>query len=540
MNGCQSKKFATAIAALLAVMAVVAIVPSSSAAYRHWYGTAGGNFDDPTLWTEGFLPTNTSDIGEVWYTQSNPITLINDLTTKTLYFYNFKGEFALGDKTLTANEGGIGGSSYSATVRITDGTFIWNKFVHKKGKLVVDGPTAVHGGYGELGVRSGSNADGFNVRMEIVNGATYRGGVQIGRSGSGSNNVFRVSGAGSRFEVPSGHPRELVIGSCGGRSNCLEVVDGAVFENLSTQPLYMDYDTGWGGTLNGQNLLHVSNAAFTNINSTLHVGYNGGHDTAVFEKGSKARIKTVILGYGRKSSDTRILGDNLLDVSGEGTVLNVESGTITIGNDYSRGNVFSLSDDAKARAVYVYAGANSNATTNDIRISSGAELRTHGMEVGYKSVGNRLVLENGSFIGTRSESRPAGESDYMNFGRNVSGDAELVVKGTNSYLYSSYVVMDSLSRIRIEIPEDGLVGTRPLIEAINAYIGSATVQVNVSEGFHDGGRFTLMKWNAGADATAMLNNGRITLTGHRASLIVSEHQIDVKIPSDRGFVITFR
>ena len=62
----------------------------------------------------------------------------------------------------------------------------------------------------------------------------------------------------------------------------------------------------------------------------------------------------------------------------------------------------------------------------------------------------------------------------------------------------------------------------------------------VSEGFHDGGRFTLMKWNAGADATAMLNNGRITLTGHRASLIVSEHQIDVKIPSDRGFVITFR
>lgn len=501
-----------------------------------WNRTAGGDFADATLWKNETMPSS-DGTASVFYQQSAPITLTSDLTLNKLEFYYFHGEFAFGNKTLSVPNGGQ--LAYNGAVgeglsdvRITSGTFAYTNYYLYKGTIVVDGQTAVFDGYGMVGVGNP------NCRLEILNGALGRGGFQIGRNRAGSNTVMRVSGAGSRFVVPSIHNKQLLLG-VGGGSNSLEVVDGAVFENLSEKTLRMDDDIGWSSTVDGYNVLRVSNATFSNVNSTVEVGYYAGHDKAIFNGGAKVYTKNIMLGCYRKSAEQGILGNNVLDVSGAGTVLE-NVGTVHVGNSNSNGNLFNLSEGAEAATLYVQVGNYASATSNDVRISSGGILRVHGTEIGKSSVGNRLVLENGSFIGTRSELRPAGEYDYIVFGRNVSGDAELVFKGTNSYFSSSHVLMDSLSRVSIEIPDGGLVGGRPLFDVKTALIGDAAVAIHVSEDFHAGGRYTLMKWTSGADAAAMFNNGQITLTGHRASLIVSEHQIDVKIPSDRGFVITFR
>ena len=357
---------------------------------------------------------------------------------------------------------------------------------------------------------------GSSNRVEFLDGAKVTlnsltsGNFYNQEHAHGIGNVVRIDGVGT--EVSAG---TVVFGdqkSSGGR---MRISDGA---KVSTGSLYVGTEGG-----SADNEVRVSGTGTLSVDGNVLIGMGGsaGQGNALVLDGAKMVYDP------ERSTDQGFLIGNYAPCSRFELVNGAEfTATNRIGTKVVRMSWYGSS------------------FTNVFAIRSGSIARVHGLDVGYNGVGNRLELENGTFHGVtdgRTEGGPG--SNYLVFGRNVGTDGELVIKGSNSYLRSTYMVTGAKTRFRFDIPAEGYVGDHPRVEVVAAYFNElGSIEVNVDENFTKGGTFTLMKWESDtSDGTKIpAENFHLNSPKVKARFIVSQKQVDVKVSSDRGMMLILR
>ena len=185
----------------------------------------------------------------------------------------------------------------------------------------------------------------------------------------------------------------------------------------------------------------------------------------------------------------------------------------------------------------------SGASNNTLRITSGAMMQCSALDVGYynKAGKNTLELENGTFKTLMTPG--SSNSPWAIFDRYQSAkNSELVIKGTNSYFYAAYA---TLSKVRYEIPAEGLVDARKTnpVCRIGYMSGSPnSIAVDV-DGECPKGKWMLMKWNTDSTTSAETLISRTSLTGSgagRATLEAGDHEIYLKVKGTDGMMLIYR
>ena len=209
-----------------------------------WPGTAGGDIDVAANWG-GSLPSS-SEMAFFSSVQTGPFTLSGDSMT----FYRLKfdapgtnvfdlgaGKSALashriffkGGTTVHLKSGTMGVAASGDRIFMGDdqnsGTVSYGS-----NTLIVDGASSVFRSAGTASTTDGNNFFGLGVNnanntILVKNGGTVEGAMRIGSNQKYStNNVFRVTGAGSSFTGVGN--RRFEVGACGGW-NLAEFLDGA-------------------------------------------------------------------------------------------------------------------------------------------------------------------------------------------------------------------------------------------------------------------------------------------------------------------------
>ena len=590
------------------IMFVFAVVFTMLFAHAdtHWFRTDGGAIDLADNWYNSVKPDG-STTGLTWlhYDQNEPLTMPTEssMSIGTVYFSAFDGIIALGSKskTLNVSDMHVGRDALnSASVELASGT------IAASGNLYFDGAMSsflLNGPNAEM--RSSQVQIGIGQRgcsLAVIGGSKYTASdriyVGIGATGVASNSLV-VSGSGSLCIA-----KAVWIGAAASNS-FVKVVDGGRLEAASEAIcLGREYDFGTAvGKPRPGNVLVVSNATMITRSGSLVVGmYSSSNRLEILDRSVVEVATTFRVGYRRHDSWTstdasyRSYG-NSAAVRGVGTLLTV-GGEASVGDQYCADSSLLIADGATATfndAVWIgREGSSPGATFSiDNAVFDYAPSSAQDFHVGYAARDTTLsVVNGGRFFATNSTAtlkvgcqdvlsasncliRVASggvlKAKTLNMGNVASGVVEvengdmefsgtlwlwqyatLSVKGTNSYVHAhrlEFICPKGRSSFTVDVPPEGLDGTRPLIHAdylqANTMDSSAVLAVNVAEPADcvTGKRtYIILKRDNGTSASDVF--AHTTLAGYdRASLDYDNTSGEIRLtvlPKKKGFWLVFR
>lgn len=377
-------------------LVALAVAGTYSAFAASWHGNAGGVFDSTTGWENGAQPSE-GDPLVFYYTQSAPITFgsITSFTSANMTFgatglFVFKGTFDLGaGHSLLA--GGDLNIKNGQNITIASGTFgsngggghYWGWQGAGGSTLTVSGADAVYQASDDAGKQPlqlsmgfANSVDNSGNTIVVKDGGLLRGRVMIGMGASGSNNVIRVTGEGSRFVVPAtvsnGSP--LTIGKSAGHNN-VTIADGASFAVESTSDYVYVGMPSSANSADGNSLV-LTNQATGAIAGTLAVGCNSGNN-AFAVKGNRVAVQ-------------------------DGASLAV-AGTLRLGGNTGASNVVEVTDGGRLAVEGEVLFGNSANSGNELRVLSGGTFDGSGAAFNLRGVESRVTAENATICATNAD-----------------------------------------------------------------------------------------------------------------------------------------
>ena len=317
------------------------------------------------------------------------------------------------------------------------------------------------------------NADSAqgNVICVSSGGCLQYGGLSDLSVGKyGTNNVLRITGAGSRLLVPSAKTVvgcakfDSIVGSLTAVSNRLEVLDGAVSTNSSS--IYCGVAAGaeYNGVVVSNATLYTPSRAYVN-------DFGRGNYLKVCGGGAMRVNHHLCLAYGSAASD------GLIEACDEGTTLDVSLYDLNIGVAGPRNGVY-VHDGAFLncyRSVLVGAGAVGGAASNNWFTVFNAACTNVGPQSSFICKNRSTATFGGSRLRSKSKSleilgqstlrfvfdedgiRPHEltwwasfqESDTEPSGGKIVIDATRYVKGPNATRQNEFTVLKGTEAFRL-------------------------------------------------------------------------------------------
>lgn len=582
----------------------------ASAADVFWKDSSGGAFGADDRWSTG-NPPGESDVARLRFTQTAPVTFDRDYTVSSICIgwvceVGFVADLDIGaghtflSKTAMRLDEG-------STVRITSGTMAigagadYSYFGDRAGygpnTLIVTGADSAFKTRPEGGMLFfGSNRWGNSLRVE--NGALFEGAIEVGKCWggcAGSNNTVMVTGAGSRWVIPSTSTATVfTLGTCT-PGNTMTITDHAAFYS-ETGAATLNFSLGgiFGDNPNDEgrcNRLTVSDSGTMDITGILYAGQlNSSNHVEVLDGGRLCVHGVCYIGYGANGWTGAHSLDNTLSVNGadssfvmpdgsalyvgyvgsngsslevlNGAAVVMTNGTISVGYANSASGSSMVVSNAVFEQTHTASGEHRNyigynspdaslTVFNSTFLAPGAFLCSGSIEDARRAeiriLGGSVVTTSMAFIGDHAADSTFELADSQltcahEFGLCVSGGTNglLYLHGTNTSLK---VTGDGLfkvaggSTIRFDIPKDGFLGN--VVTCLTPqFLAGTTIQVNLDPAHLSKARYVLVRSNY---ADIDVSNVQFVLGDPRLSIDTSNpKELAVKVKSGYGTTIIIR
>ena len=420
----------------------IALAQGSQAANRYWLGVSG-DYLNAANWNGGAVPA-TNDTAYFTSNADYTVTFSGNVTNSTAYFQAQSGKVTLdiGSGQFYRNTGIFdlpGVANANASVDLVSGMLTFARIYVGSSATYNGSQVAVRNAGTVLALNSGSTEDirignsGSYNQLLITNGATVISGRAIyagqGYGGpGGSNNVIRISGAGSQLVSLSGNSGDgIVIGGATGTWNQL------IMENSG---VVLCTNTGCGffvgrspaGDFNSVSV--GSGSVVSNNGNNTWVGYYGANNSATLSNASWLAGNTTVGQYASSNRLSIVAGGqfnggahvalggaasstgNTLVVSDSGSRLWSSMYDISVGRVGFNNTLLATNGATVTAYRTFYVGGNNDSATDagcgNTLVANGSNTLLQGLGygataslmVGKVGTNNTLRLENGAvFLG---------------------------------------------------------------------------------------------------------------------------------------------